>query len=276
MASYTEHLNLLKKNPATDGADTFNIETMLNQNWDKIDEAVAKKAELGADGKVSAEQLPEMNYDKAGSAAAVQKNLDAHTGNRSNPHGVTASQVGARADTWVPSWGEVSGKPGTFPPSGHNHDASNIVSGILPVGRGGTGVTSLSALAAQLAANGGCRIATGSYVGDGNDDRELIVQFPWLPKWFVLVGQTYANSSSSLGITYGAPPQAGNANAQSQVYIPYLPTSKPTISSNNWVFYSFGYQTIAWMEGNSFHCRSRNGDYYPNSAGTTYYWVALG
>lgn len=130
--------------------------------------------------------------------------------------------------------------------------------------------------AANSNANTKCRIATGSYVGDGNDDRELIVQFPWLPKWFVLVGQTYANSSSSLGITYGAPPQAGNAGAQSQVYIPYLPTSKPTISSNNWVFYSFGYQTIAWMEGNSFHCRSRNGDYYPNSAGTTYYWVALG
>lgn len=95
MASYTEHLNLLKKNPATDGADTFNIETMLNENWDKIDEAVAKKAELGADGKIPAEQLPEMNYDTAGSAEAVQKNLDAHTGNKSNPHGVTASQVGA-------------------------------------------------------------------------------------------------------------------------------------------------------------------------------------
>ena len=95
MASYTEHLNLLKKNPATDGADTFNIETMLNENWDKIDVAVAKKAELGADGKIPAEQLPEMNYDTAGSAAAVQANLNAHTGNKSNPHGVTAAQVGA-------------------------------------------------------------------------------------------------------------------------------------------------------------------------------------
>ena len=95
MASYTEHLNLLKKNPATDGADTFNIETMLNENWDKIDEAVAKKAELGADGKIPAEQLPEMNYDTAGRAAAVQANLNAHTGNKSNPHGVTAAQVGA-------------------------------------------------------------------------------------------------------------------------------------------------------------------------------------
>lgn len=37
MASYTEKLNLLKKNPVTDGADTFNIETMMNENWDKID-----------------------------------------------------------------------------------------------------------------------------------------------------------------------------------------------------------------------------------------------
>ena len=37
MASYTENLNLLKKNPLTDGSDTFNIETMLNENWDKID-----------------------------------------------------------------------------------------------------------------------------------------------------------------------------------------------------------------------------------------------
>lgn len=58
MASYTEHLNLLKKNPATDGADTFNIETMLNENWDKVDKAVAKKADLGENGEIVPEQLP--------------------------------------------------------------------------------------------------------------------------------------------------------------------------------------------------------------------------
>lgn len=38
MASNTENLNLLMKNPSTDGADTFNIQTMLNDNWDKIDQ----------------------------------------------------------------------------------------------------------------------------------------------------------------------------------------------------------------------------------------------
>lgn len=38
MASNTENLKLLKKNPTTDGADTFNVQIMLNDNWDKIDQ----------------------------------------------------------------------------------------------------------------------------------------------------------------------------------------------------------------------------------------------
>ncbi len=50
---------------------------------------------LGSDGKIPSSQLPAMNYDPAGSAAAVQKNLDDHTGNKNNPHAVTAAQVGA-------------------------------------------------------------------------------------------------------------------------------------------------------------------------------------
>lgn len=42
MASYTPNLNLLMKDPVTDGADTFNIETMLNENWEKIDRQVLR------------------------------------------------------------------------------------------------------------------------------------------------------------------------------------------------------------------------------------------
>lgn len=38
---------------------------------------------------------------------AVQSNLTAHTGNTNNPHGVTAEQVGARPNTWMPSAAEV-------------------------------------------------------------------------------------------------------------------------------------------------------------------------
>lgn len=52
-------------------------------------------ATLDEGGKVPEAQLPEMNYDPAGSAAAVQKALDSHTGNKQNPHGVTAKQAGA-------------------------------------------------------------------------------------------------------------------------------------------------------------------------------------
>lgn len=40
MSSTTANLGLLKKDPTTDGNDTFNIKTMLNDNWDKIDNAV--------------------------------------------------------------------------------------------------------------------------------------------------------------------------------------------------------------------------------------------
>jgi len=43
MATNTPNLGLLKKDPATDGAENFNIQTMLNDNWDKIDTAVAGK-----------------------------------------------------------------------------------------------------------------------------------------------------------------------------------------------------------------------------------------
>lgn len=40
MANHTANLDLYKINPATDGNHTFNIDTMLNHNWDKIDDKV--------------------------------------------------------------------------------------------------------------------------------------------------------------------------------------------------------------------------------------------
>lgn len=63
MADFTKNLNLLKKDPITDGADTFNIKTMLNENWDKIDTAVgeldAATPKLDTAGKISAAQMPD-------------------------------------------------------------------------------------------------------------------------------------------------------------------------------------------------------------------------
>lgn len=65
------------------------------QAAEELGEAFSGLASLDGTGKVPAEELPEMDYDPAGSAEAVQDNLDAHTANKNNPHGVTAKQAGA-------------------------------------------------------------------------------------------------------------------------------------------------------------------------------------
>ena len=67
-------------------------------------------ASLGSDGKVPAGQLPDMDYDPAGSAQGVQSNLNAHTNNKSNPHGTTAAQVGALPLTGGTLSGNLTGK----------------------------------------------------------------------------------------------------------------------------------------------------------------------
>ena len=55
MASYTPNLNLYKKDPIADGNNFFNIKTMMNDNWDKIDEKV--KAALDDIGDLQSEQV---------------------------------------------------------------------------------------------------------------------------------------------------------------------------------------------------------------------------
>ncbi|MFH5185712.1 hypothetical protein ACHHV8_25400 [Paenibacillus sp. TAB 01] len=52
MASNTDNLQLYKKDPLTDGNDTFDIQTMMNDNWDKIDD------QLGAQVVASPDKTP--------------------------------------------------------------------------------------------------------------------------------------------------------------------------------------------------------------------------
>ncbi|MBB6730063.1 hypothetical protein [Cohnella zeiphila] len=52
MSLFTSVWNLLKKNPATDGNDIFNVQTMLNDNWDRLDAALGMKA-VNADVRVA-------------------------------------------------------------------------------------------------------------------------------------------------------------------------------------------------------------------------------
>ena len=56
---------------------------------------VSVALEYPAGGFLTQEDLGDLNFDPAGSAEAVQGNLDAHIVNKENPHEVTAEQVGA-------------------------------------------------------------------------------------------------------------------------------------------------------------------------------------
>ena len=40
MSTTTDKLALFKYDPSTDGAQTFNIQKALNDNWDRLDDAV--------------------------------------------------------------------------------------------------------------------------------------------------------------------------------------------------------------------------------------------
>lgn len=57
MASNTSNLGLLMKDPVTDGNDTFNVETMLNENWRKIDNAVGALNQIRVGSAVPASSL---------------------------------------------------------------------------------------------------------------------------------------------------------------------------------------------------------------------------
>ena len=54
MASNTENLGLYKKDPIADAQDTFNIKTMMNDNWDLIDQfAGDTKADIDKKAKIA-------------------------------------------------------------------------------------------------------------------------------------------------------------------------------------------------------------------------------
>ena len=110
-------------------------------------------ATLGEDGKVPAGQLPAMNYDPAGSAEAVQQALTAHTGNKNNPHAVTAEQVGALAS----SGGVMSG---AISMSGHK-----IANLAAPAD------STDAANKQYVDEHAGAKVILGSYVGTGKSGK---------------------------------------------------------------------------------------------------------
>lgn len=98
---------------------------------------------------------------------AAASDLTSHTGNKSNPHGVTLSQLGVTASADELNYmdgvtsavqTQLNGKAA----SSHNHSASNITSGTLGVARGGTGVTSNPSMLIDLASTSAASVFASS------------------------------------------------------------------------------------------------------------------
>lgn len=102
MPSQTPNLLLYKKDLQTDGQDTFNIQTMLNDNWDKLDTAVGGKVD-----KVSGKGLSTNDYsaadktklDGATSAATAARLVMRDTNGRAKVAAPSAADDIARKDT---------------------------------------------------------------------------------------------------------------------------------------------------------------------------------
>lgn len=73
--------------------------TMPRANWDQTD---PKKADY-IKGKEAVDESIE--------------NLDKHSRSKENPHNVTAEQVGARPDDWMPTAEQVGARPDDWMPS---------------------------------------------------------------------------------------------------------------------------------------------------------------
>lgn len=155
-------------------------------------------ATLDDTGRLPEEQLPEISFDPAGSAAAVQRNLNAHIGNRNNPHGVTAAQAGADPA------GSASAVQANLTAHTNNksnpHGVTAAQAGADPVGSAASVQATLMPLitAVQNTANRKARIVYGKYSGTGT--KEAKITFDARPS-IVFIGGMQASTQKATGVT---------------------------------------------------------------------------
>lgn len=97
----------------------------------------------GKDGKSAYQTAVEAGY--AGTETAFNealKDVPGHIASKENPHGVTAAQIGARPDTWMPTAADVGARPSTWTPSASDVGAipaseKGAVSGVASLGTDG-------------------------------------------------------------------------------------------------------------------------------------------
>lgn len=211
-----------------------------------------------------------------------------HLSNKENPHGVTASQVKAAAQSHTHAATDINSgtlsvlRGGTglsSPTTGgllkangssactslqgigalYSTTTGNPVFGTLPVSMGGTGVTSMASLAANLINNGLTRIVTGSYAGNGS-----------------------YGASNPKSLTFTSPPQlilvmpAYSTNPQNGGFIAlHGVTSLRSGGLNDDVTTNTSSQLYLTWSGNTVSWYGTAAAQQNNTSGTTYYYLAL-
>ena len=146
----------------------------------------------------------------------------------------------------------------TFSFKSHEHNASEITSGILPMARGGTGKSSLSELATAM---GTTQIKIGSYTGTGQygSSNKNSVTLGFTPKVFILYQNPCAISDSSALVSSIFWMTGMSSLTPRQGY----PLTISTTSTG-----------ITWYMSGSSTTNAAGIQF--NASSTTYYYIALG
>lgn len=221
---------------------------------------------------------------------AISKLID-HLNNRSNPHNTTAAQVGAAAKSHTHNAQDINagtlsalrGGTGLSSPTNgavilgqgsnplrafswsgalYSIGTNNPRSGTLPVAYGGTGCTSLTALATALAtADGGLgKIVTGSYTGNGGygPHKKMSLSFSAPPKLLVVMPSGNATNG-----------QYGGFIAVKGIHSSRAGGIMDDVSGS-WgqLYYTWDGNAVTWYSDASEHTQQ-------NNSGMTYYYFAI-
>lgn len=254
----------------------FNIETMkayvqnadtntyLEDKFKSIEDKVGNIPAADVSGAISTHNTSTDAHDDI--RKAISERAPTNHGNHIPATQTADNATFLRNDN---TWQKVTPENIGAAKSSHEHSADDITSGILPVERGGTGVDSLSALAAAI---GACRIQTGSYIGTGKNgsSNPNSLTFNFVPKVVFIVGEADISCNSSFFVYGCSDAFVGGmktyAESGYQGACEKLTWSGSSVSW--WVYtYSSGEHTASGDIKNA---------YQLNASNTTYYWVAIG
>ena len=273
------------------------VQEMIRQHNESKD-AHPKKADLGEDGKVLPEQLPEMDVSTAMAGFDTKDSL-------ADADGIVITDSAAENAGKRVLWSKVKELLGKLyvpltrtinkkalssditlsaadvgaAAASHSH-ALDSLTGILPVNKGGTGQSSLEALLAALKQAGAVQIATGSYVGTGTygADHPCSLTFDFLPKLIMIT--RYHTGTSSIDYIFPGDSEGNYWLMDANTLVDSDTSLSGYVGTGFGRVFGYGggasvgykssdQRTIYWYSGND------AGSQF-NSDGTTYYYAAIG